>query len=256
MIFNSAPAKHSTSPMPGLSKAKLDAKQLLLFLRFRLWLGSVIYTHRGETHFPKAFRIPRQKLVKSRCHCSELEAIRFAEQYTTIPVPRVIEVYDDGDSQHLVMEYVAGEPLDVAWPVMTTQQKKGIVEQLTGYVGQLRSLVLSRSGAVGSTALGSGYNHRLGGNRFGPFKTITDFHTFIRRETPLDSWDESVSRVYGRPDFYTTKYTHATSVLITSSSATGKSRPSLTRNSRAGSLSTGNTPRCITAGVPLSEGVI
>lgn len=61
---------------------------------------------------------------------------------------------------------------------------------------------------MGSTALGSGYDHRLGGNRFGPFETITDFHEFIRRETPLGSWDESVSRVYGRPDFYTTKYTH------------------------------------------------
>lgn len=194
--------------MPDIYWVKLDSKQLPLWLRFRVWLGSWVYKSRGETHSPQVVRIPPRQLVKFRCHRSELGAMQFARQHTTIPIPRITEVYDDGDCQHLVMEYVAGEPLEVVWRAMTAERRQNIVKQLTSYVNQLRNLVPQVPGLVGSTTLSSGYDHRLGGNRFGPFQNIADFHTFVRRGTPVDAWNETVSRVHSRSDSYEVKFTH------------------------------------------------
>lgn len=198
----------SLNPMPKEYMVKPGSHRLPLCLRFRLWLASLIYEYGGETQSPKVVRIPFRQLVKFRCHRSEFEAMGFVSANTTIPIPRVTEVYNDGELQHLVMEYVEGELLDTVWQTMTAQEKQAIVEELTSYVDQLRSLVPSRPGAVGSTTLSSGYDHRLGGNRFGPYESIADFHRFVRRETGPHAWEESVARVHSRPGSYTTKYTH------------------------------------------------
>ena len=194
--------------MSDIHWVKLDSKKLPLYLRFRIWLGCLLYKHKGETLSPKVARIPYQQLIKFRCHRSEFEAIQFVKQHTNIPLPRITEVYEDGDYQHLVVECAVGEPLDSAWPTMTTDQKHNITKELKAYVGELRSLNPPVQGIVGSTMLSSGYDHRLGGSRFGPFQNIADFHTFVRRETPVNAWDESVSRIHGRPDPYEVKFTH------------------------------------------------
>lgn len=194
--------------MPDIHWVELSSGQLPLWLRFRLWLGSLVYKSRGETHSAKVVRIPYRRLVKFRCHRSELETILFVQKHTTIPVPRVTKVYDDGDCQHLIMERVSGEPLETIWGSLATEQKQNIIMELTTYIEQLRRLAPPEPGAIGSTFMSSGYDHRLGGNRFGPFQTVADFHGFVRRGTATDAWDESVARVHGRSNSYKVKFTH------------------------------------------------
>lgn len=194
--------------MQDIHRVKLSSKKLPLWLRFRLCLGSFVYKSRGETTSAKVVWIPRRRLVKFRCHRSELEAILFAQKHTKIPVPRVTEVYEYGDLRHLVMERAPGQPLEVVWDSLTAEQKQNVIMELTTYIGQLRSLSPPVPEGIGSTSLSSGYDHRLGGNRFGPFQNIAEFHGFVRRGTPIDAWDESVARVHSRLDYYKVKFTH------------------------------------------------
>ncbi|KAM5469949.1 hypothetical protein MferCBS49748_002711 [Microsporum ferrugineum] len=135
--------------------------------------------------------------------------MQYVRRHTTIPIPRVMEVYDYGDGQHLVMELVDGQTLDCAWPGLNEEQRQSIVKEFTVYVEQLRGLIPPKEGAVGSTKMCAGYDHRLGHCRFGPFDSISDFHSHVRRGEPLEFWDEAVSLVHKRSSSYTTKYCHA-----------------------------------------------
>ncbi|KAM5491769.1 hypothetical protein McaMca56_007415 [Microsporum canis] len=109
-------------------------------------------------------------------------------KHTTIPVPRVIKVYICGKKQYLAMDAVDGQTLGSAWPDLTEEQRPNI----TAFVQQLRGLVLPEEGTVGSTSLGPSYDHRLGDRHFGPFNNIADFHFYIRRDVPLEFWNEPI----------------------------------------------------------------
>jgi aminoglycoside phosphotransferase (APT) family kinase protein len=55
----------------------------------------------------------------------EAEAMTFVSQRTNIRVPRVFDVWvnpDDQEQAYLIMEYLEGENLDVAWPKMDEPQ--------------------------------------------------------------------------------------------------------------------------------------
>ncbi|KAL2151833.1 hypothetical protein VTH82DRAFT_5017 [Thermothelomyces myriococcoides] len=68
---------------------------------------------------------------------SEVGAMRFVSEHTSIPVPRV---YDVG-GRHLTMEFVEGETLDDAWRggVLSAQDQALVCRQLGDYFGQLRA---------------------------------------------------------------------------------------------------------------------
>ncbi|EFX05626.1 hypothetical protein CMQ_3695 [Grosmannia clavigera kw1407] len=69
-------------------------------------------------------------------HPNEASAIRFIKIYTIIFVPAVISSYCD----HITLEYVEGQMLRQAWPVLTTDQRANIIIQLRGYIAQLQAL--------------------------------------------------------------------------------------------------------------------
>ena len=85
------------------------------------------------------------------------------------------------------------------------------MKELVGYIDQLRSLKPPEGVLIGSTSGGSGLDHRLGGKRFGPFKTVDDFHLFVRRDDLLDVWtsEPAVAKVHERSEPYAIKFTHA-----------------------------------------------
>ncbi|EEQ29245.1 uncharacterized protein MCYG_02064 [Microsporum canis CBS 113480] len=101
------------------------------------------------------------------------------------------------------------QTLDCARPSLNEEQRQSIVKEFTVYIEQLRGLIPPKEGAVGSTKMCAGYDHRLGHCRFGPFDSISDFHNYVRRGEPLKFWDEAVSLVHKRSSSYTTKYCHA-----------------------------------------------
>ncbi len=133
-------------------------------------------------------------------------------QHTSVPVPSVIKIYRDEDEEceDIVMQHVSGEPLAVAWPKMTEISKQAVVRELAGYMEQMRQLLPPQPGFVGSVSMGTGYDHRFGGDRFGPFNNMKDFHDYILRHNSLDAWKEEsdVVQVHSKPTAYAAKFTH------------------------------------------------
>lgn len=69
-------------------------------------------------------------------HPNEALALRFVKEHTTIPVPEVIS----SDWDRITMEYVEGQTLQQAWPVLTPEQRSDIKAQLSDYIAQMRAL--------------------------------------------------------------------------------------------------------------------
>lgn len=137
--------------------------------------------------------------------------MEFVRKNTTIPVPKIIRIYQHGDKLDIVMKLVKGETLDVAWSKLDSSQKEAVVRELCGYIEQLRKLV-PPADLIGSVGMSSGLDARLGGNRWGPFDSISKFHDYLRRDLPLDGiWSNvpEVVKVHARPQTYTIKFTHA-----------------------------------------------
>lgn len=123
-------------------------------------------------------------------HPNEALAMRFVRAHTTIPVPAVIS----SDWDRITMEYVEGQTLRQAWPVLTPAQRTGILDQLRGYLAQLQALVYDGSSDSGSSGSGSSETPsppigRLDGTGVvlpsimpragGPFATTADLHAWL-----------------------------------------------------------------------------
>lgn len=54
-------------------------------------------------------------------------------------------------------------------------------------------------------------DHRLGHNRFGPFKKVSDFHNYVLLGGPLETWkyEQMAKKIHGRSESYKVKLTHA-----------------------------------------------
>ncbi|KAG9255085.1 kinase-like domain-containing protein [Emericellopsis atlantica] len=69
-------------------------------------------------------------------HPNEAQVLRFVKEHTTIPVPEVIS----SDWDRITMEYIEGQTLQQAWPVLTPEQRSDILAELSGYIAQMRAL--------------------------------------------------------------------------------------------------------------------
>lgn len=122
-------------------------------------------------------------------HPNEALAMRFVKEHTTIPVPAVIS----SDWDRITMEYVEGQTLRQAWPILTPEQRAGILDQLRGYLAQLQALTYVTSSGSGSSSSESPSPAppigRLDGTGVilptimprggGPFATTADLHAWL-----------------------------------------------------------------------------
>ncbi|KAL2160743.1 hypothetical protein VTH06DRAFT_940 [Thermothelomyces fergusii] len=107
---------------------------------------------------------------------SEVEAMRFVSEHTTVPVPRI---YDVGE-KHLTLELIEGETLEKAWKdTLSADDKALVARQLRDYIGQLRA-VKSPDGVIGSfggrPAIDTG---RFYPEEGGPFAGEASFNDFL-----------------------------------------------------------------------------
>ena len=80
--------------------------------------------------------------------------MRYVANNTSIPVPKVQQVWHQDDVTYITMDIVDGEELHFAWHDMSDKKKRWVVEQLKGYLGQLRALKSPIEGAVVSVTGG------------------------------------------------------------------------------------------------------
>ncbi|KAL4876745.1 kinase-like protein [Aspergillus karnatakaensis] len=72
----------------------------------------------------------------------EVPNVRFVEENTSIPVPTVVETWDEHDTGRtfILLKRVPGEPLNEAWPKLSADEKESIAKQTAEYLLQLRTL--------------------------------------------------------------------------------------------------------------------
>lgn len=202
----------NSSTIANPKKSVLKSERLPLRLQIQIWMGKLLY---GKKHVQgggsQLLMLPRDRVVKVRCHPNELEAMEFVRENTTVPVPRVFEVYEFDGQQHLVMEKARGISGSHACGQWTPEQVRTFGRDLGDCIRQLRGLEPPSEGFVGSVSLGSSLDHRLSGTRFGPFRSVADFHTYLRFGRPLEQWANKpdVHLVHSRPGAYAVKFTHA-----------------------------------------------
>lgn len=103
---------------------------------------------------------------------NEAIALRFVKAHTTIPVPEVIS----SDWDRVTMEYIEGQTLQQAWPVLTSSQRSEILAQLSDYIAQMRSLGgISLGRLDGQGVVVPSFMERTGG----PFGTLSEFHDWL-----------------------------------------------------------------------------
>ena len=73
---------------------------------------------------------------------AEIATLRFLNEHTTIPVPKVLAVLkaDDGITTYLVMNYIPAPTLQQAWPTLTGAEKEDVAMQLRKHLDQLHAL--------------------------------------------------------------------------------------------------------------------
>lgn len=105
-------------------------------------------------------------------HPNEAMALRFIKANTTIPVPKVVS----SDWDRITMEYVQGQTLEKAWPVLTSEERSNIIVELRGYIAQLHALPGIYIGRLdGQGVVLPSFFTRSGG----PFGTLAELHEWL-----------------------------------------------------------------------------
>jgi thiamine kinase-like enzyme len=103
----------------------------------------------------------------------------FIARNTTIPVPRVLEVFVIRGSTHIVQEYIDAPVLEDVWTRMSLEEKESCMIQLKGYVDQLRGLVPPEPARVQAVDGTGCIDDRLYPGVWGPFDSIDEFNAFF-----------------------------------------------------------------------------
>ncbi|CRG91092.1 hypothetical protein PISL3812_08140 [Talaromyces islandicus] len=130
--------------------------------------------------------ISKHKIVKTgfRVHLTEGATLKYLAENTTIPVPRVYCSFLHRNRAYIVMERVQGQELPTILKTISKESLEGVFSQLRKIFRELRALPPPPGTGVESCIGGSLYDSRIprGNPRFGPFKTIQDFHFWLRQD--------------------------------------------------------------------------
>ena len=115
----------------------------------------------------------------SRVRLTEAISSEFVAKHTTIPVPRVLDVFNYDGSVYIIQEFINAPMLLTVWRSLGPDDRKKCMIQLKGYLEQLRSLVPPEPGKVQSVN-GEGFtDFRLGHDNWGPFESHDEMHEFF-----------------------------------------------------------------------------
>lgn len=128
--------------------------------------------------------ISKHLIVKSDgfVDLTEAATMRFLASNTSIPVPKVWCSFVHNGGVYIVMERIRGDCISKGWDDRSQESKDKLFAQLRLMMQELRSLQPRPGSGVGSCIGGSLFDCRMPRPdcRFGPFKTIQDFHLWLR----------------------------------------------------------------------------
>lgn len=131
--------------------------------------------------------------------------MKFIAEHTSIPVPKVYCSFVYKDRAFILMERIRGDAIAVAWAGLPESARRNIYSQLKHMIREMRALEPSPGTGVESCLGGELFDSRISRcPTFGPFKTIQDFHFWLRDELDPsgarhniedDEWEDIVKMV-------------------------------------------------------------
>ncbi|KAI0834312.1 kinase-like protein [Hypoxylon sp. FL0890] len=136
--------------------------------------------------------ISKHLIVKSDpfVHLTEAATMVFVAKNTSIPVPRVHCSFVYKNRTYIVMERIQGDDLGRVWKFLSDADLESIIAQLRRMLQELRAIQPPPNTGVESCVGGSLQDSRMTRSRprFGPFKTIQDFHLWLRDGLKLEDF--------------------------------------------------------------------
>jgi hypothetical protein len=174
-------------------------------LRWKLKFGSKkVEIHESAT----IIRLGDKRILKRGVESTEYEALRLVNEKTSVPVPKVLGVYNTREGVLVDLEVVPGRTVDTVWESLSPAQKKKHVADLGRFIDQLRKLPAPKHEVIGSTSMGANCDPRFGKGPIGPFYSVNHFHDFIRRGHPIQDFvEDELKKCHGKQ--YEVKFTHA-----------------------------------------------
>ncbi|KAF5550700.1 serine threonine kinase [Fusarium mexicanum] len=122
-------------------------------------------------------------------HLTEAATTQFVAANTSIPVPTIHCSFVHKTRAHIVMQRIRGTSLAEAWKTLSEVDLASIFAQLRRMLEELRALVPPNGAGVESCIGGSLRDSRIPRSRprFGPFKTVQEFHRWLREDLEPDS---------------------------------------------------------------------
>lgn len=141
--------------------------------RFYAWMGFCI-------------PISKKKIIKTGpfVHLIEAATTKFVAENTSIPVPKIHCSFVYRNRAYIVMERIQGDELPTAWKKLSEGSRQKVFDQLKRMLRELRALEPPSGTGVESCTGGSLRDSRIPRScpRFGPFKTIQEFHLWLRED--------------------------------------------------------------------------
>jgi len=113
---------------------------------------------------------------------AEAEAMHLVQERTTIPAPRLENAYSIDGICYIIMTYEEGEPFVSYWEKASTENHDKAIQQLKGYVEQLRSIKSHFIGGVDGSPCRDGMFATAWGSEqpsYGPFDSEASFNEGI-----------------------------------------------------------------------------
>jgi serine/threonine protein kinase len=132
---------------------------------------------------------------------TEAESMRFIRNNTALPVPQVLNAYEEDGYGYILMEFVEGDSLEKIWPNLSSSERTVILTELKDYIRQMRQIVCPDGTPIGSVTGGPAIDRRqLSAVKGGPFRLEKDFNQWqlaqLFPETPLPR-RESYASIHG-----------------------------------------------------------
>jgi aminoglycoside phosphotransferase len=114
--------------------------------------------------------------VKPYATLAEAHAIQFVAKNTSIPVPKIYCAFIHDGETYIAMSKIKGQMAWYGWPNRTKESRGRIVDQLRGFMAELRSVPPPEGVGVANVLGGPFYDCRLPEPLNGPFSTVHEFH--------------------------------------------------------------------------------
>lgn len=173
---DNAASEHENLQIAGVNSTCLSR----LFTRLALGTLGRFYKSNGV-----CTPISRHKIIKCgrRVRLTEAATMKFIAENTSIPVPRVYCSFRHKDRTFILMERIRGEDIPRAWKRLSEEGRQKMFAQLKAMIDELRRLTPPLGTGVESCTGGSLTDCRIKrAERFGPFKSIQDFHFWLRED--------------------------------------------------------------------------